>query len=96
MIVALWSRAQLAEDSVVADTGGWGGIALAHNLRSPAEVDAVLAEAEAAGATIARPGAETFWGGYSGVFVDLDGHPWEIAHNPHWTIRDDGSVNLAE
>jgi hypothetical protein len=96
MIVALWSRAQLAEDSVVADTGGWGGIALAHNLRSPAEVDAVLAEAEAAGATIARPGAETFWGGYSGVFVDLDGHPWEIAHNPHWTIRDDGSVKLAE
>jgi catechol 2,3-dioxygenase-like lactoylglutathione lyase family enzyme len=96
MIVALWSRAQLAEDSVVADTGGWGGIALAHNLRSPAEVDAVLAEAEAAGATIARPGAETFWGGYSGVFLDPDGHPWEIAHNPHWTIRDDGSVKLAE
>ncbi len=49
---------------------------LAHNVQSPAEVDAVLAQAEAAGATIARSGAETFWGGgYSGVFVDPDGHP---------------------
>jgi catechol 2,3-dioxygenase-like lactoylglutathione lyase family enzyme len=95
MIVALWSRSQLAEDTVVSDSGGWGGTTLAHNVRSPAEVDAVLAEAEAAGATIARAGAETFWGGYSGVFIDPDGHPWEIAHNPHWTIRDDGSVSLA-
>jgi len=95
MIVALWSRAQLAEDTVVEDGPGWGGITLAHNVRSPAEVNAVLAEANAAGATIVRPGAETFWGGYSGVFVDPDGHPWEIAHNPHWTISDDGSVSLA-
>ena len=94
MIVALWGRDQLADDTVVEDTGGWGGVTLAHNVRSPAEVDAVLAEAEAAGATIARPGAETFWGGYSGVFVDPDGHPWEIAHNPHWTLADDGSVSL--
>jgi len=94
-IVALWGREQLAEDTVVSDSGGWGGITLAHNVRSPAEVDAVLAEAEAAGGTIARPGAETFWGGYSGVFVDLDGHPWEVAHNPHWTLGDDGSVSLA-
>jgi len=80
---------------VVSDEGGWGGITLAHNVRSPAEVDAVLAEADAAGATIARSGAETFWGGYSGVFVDPDGHAWEIAHNPHWTIGKDGSVTLA-
>jgi uncharacterized protein len=94
MIVALWGRTQLAEDSVVLDSGGWGGITLAHNVRSPAEVDAVLAEAAAAGATIARAGAETFWGGYSGVFVDPDGHPWEVAHNPHWTLRDDGSIRL--
>jgi uncharacterized protein len=94
MIVALWSRTQLATDTAVEDSGGWGGVTLAHNERSPAEVDAVLAEAEAAGATIARVGAETFWGGYSGVFVDPDGHAWEIAHNPHWTIRDDGSVTL--
>ena len=93
-ILALWGRDELAEDSAVTDSGGWGGIALAHNVRSPAEVDAVLAEAEAAGATIGRPGAETFWGGYSGVFLDPDGHPWEVAHNPHWTLRDDGSVDL--
>jgi len=95
MIVALWSRAQLAEDTVVSDGGGWGGLTLAHNVRSPAEVDAVLAEAAAAGATTSRSGAETFWGGYSGVFVDPDGHPWEIAHNPHWTLAEDGSVSLA-
>src|SRR5438093_9175194 len=61
MIVALWGRDQLAEDSGVTDSGGWGGVTLAHNVGSPAEVDAVIAEAEAAGATIARPGAETFW-----------------------------------
>jgi catechol 2,3-dioxygenase-like lactoylglutathione lyase family enzyme len=95
MIVALWSRAQLATDTVVDDSGGWGGVTLAHNVRSPAEVDAVLAEAEAAGATIARSGAETFWGGYSGVFVDPDGHPWEVARNPFWILADDGSVSLA-
>ena len=95
MIVALWGRDQLAEDTVVEDSGGWGGVTLAHNVRSPAEVDAVLAEAEAAGATIPRPGAETFWGGYSGVFVDPDGHPWEVAHNPHWTLGDDGAVRLS-
>ncbi len=94
MIVALWDRGSLAEDSVVEDTGGWGGITLAHNVRSPAEVDAVIAEAEAAGARIGRAGAETFWGGYSGVFVDPDGHPWEVAHNPHWTIDEDGATRL--
>jgi uncharacterized protein len=94
MIIALWGRDQLAEDSVVEDSGGWGGITLAHNVRSPAEVDAVLAEAEAAGATIGRPGAETFWGGYSGVFLDPDGHPWEVAHNPYWTLGEDGSIQL--
>jgi predicted lactoylglutathione lyase len=94
MIVALWGRAQLAEDTAVADTGGWGGVTLAYNARSSEEVDSVLAEAEAAGASIPRGGAETFWGGYSGVFVDPEGHAWEVAHNPHWTIADDGSVAL--
>ncbi len=94
MVVALWDRAHLAEDSGVADPGGWGGVALAHNVRSPAEVDEVLATAEAAGARIARPGGETFWGGYSGVFVDPDGHPWEVAHNPHWGLAEDGSVSM--
>jgi uncharacterized protein len=94
MIVALWNRAELAEDSVVTDSGGWGGITLAYNARSPEEVDAVLEEAGRAGATIGRPGAATFWGGYSGVFLDLDGHPWEVAHNPYWTLGEDGSVSL--
>ncbi|MFP5352655.1 MAG: VOC family protein [Actinomycetota bacterium] len=93
-VVALWSRAELAGDSGVEDSGGWGGITLAHNVASPAEVDAVIAEAERAGAAIARAGAETFWGGYSGVFIDPDGHPWEVAHNPGWTLDGDGSVRL--
>jgi catechol 2,3-dioxygenase-like lactoylglutathione lyase family enzyme len=94
MVVALWSREALAEDSGVEDTGGWGGITLAHNVRSHAEVDAVIEEARVAGARIVREPAETFWGGYSGVFVDPDGHPWEVAHNPGWTLTDDGSVRL--
>lgn len=94
MVVGLWGREQLAEDSAVADGGGWGGITLAHNVGSPAEVDAVIEEARGAGATITREPGETFWGGYNGVFADPDGHPWEIAHNPHWTIEPDGSVRL--
>ena len=94
MVVAVWSRESLAHDTAVPDGGGWGGVTLAHNVRSSDEVDAVLAEAESAGATIARPGATTFWGGYSGVFVDPDGHPWEVAHNPHWTVDEDGSISI--
>ena len=93
-ILALWDRAKLAQDSGVQDSGGWGGVTLAHCVDSPADVDTVLEEARAAGATIAREGGDTFWGGYSGVFIDLDGHPWEVAHNPHWTLRDDGSILL--
>ena len=94
MIVALWGRDKLAGDSVVTDGGGWGGVTLAYNVRSPAEVDAVLAEAEQAGATIGRPGAATSWGGYSGIFIDPDGHPWEVAHNPGFIIDSDGSTRL--
>ena len=96
MVVALWDRAKLAEDSCVTDGGGWGGITLAHNVSSPEEVDAVLAEAQAAGASVPRAGAETFWGGYSGLFIDPDGHAWEVAHNPRWTIGPDGSTTLPE
>jgi len=70
-------------------------VTLAHNVRSAQEVDAVMAEARTAGATISRPAAETFWGGYSRVFVDPDGHPWEVAHNPGWTLHDDGSISLS-
>jgi catechol 2,3-dioxygenase-like lactoylglutathione lyase family enzyme len=94
LVLALWGRAQLAEDSGVEDAGGFGGVTLAHNVRSPADVDAVIEEARAAGARIAREPAATFWGGYSGVFVDPDGHPWEVAHNPRWRITDDGATLL--
>jgi hypothetical protein len=95
LVLALWGRKQLAEDTSVDDSGGWGGVTLAYNTRSPAEVDEVIREAEAAGATIARPAAATFWGGYGGVFVDPEGHAWEVAHNPHWTLAEDGSILLA-
>jgi predicted lactoylglutathione lyase len=94
MVLALWDRARLAEDSCVEDGGGRGGATLALNLGSPAEVDAAIEEARAAGATIGREPAETFWGGYSGLFVDPDGHPWEIAHNPRWRLTEDGGVRL--
>ncbi|MET0615925.1 MAG: VOC family protein [Thermoleophilaceae bacterium] len=94
LVFALWGRDQLAEDSGVEDAGGWGGVTLAHNVRSPGEVDSVIEEARGAGADIVREPAETFWGGYSAAFVDPEGHAWEVAHNPHWTIHEDGSVEL--
>lgn len=94
MIVALWDRGKLAADSGVTDNGGWGGITPAYNVNSAAEVDAVIAEARAAGATIPREPAPTWWGGYSAAFVDPDGHPWEVAHNPAWTVHDDGRTTL--
>jgi uncharacterized protein len=94
MVLALWSREKLAEDSAVTDGGGWGGVSLAYNVSSPEEVDRVLEEARTAGATIGRAGAATFWGGYSGLFIDPDGHPWEVAHNPGWQLSPDGSVRL--
>ena len=96
MVFALWDRLRLAEDSGVEPGDGYGDVTLAHNVASPAEVDAILATAEAAGATVTRAPAETFWGGYSGVFLDPDGHPWEVAHNPRWTLASDGSVTLPE
>ncbi len=92
MVLGLWDRDRLAEDSGVRDQGGWGGVTLAHNVRSEADVDLVIEEARTAGAVIAREPAATFWGGYSGVFIDPDGHPWEIAHNPSWTVTDSGAT----
>ena len=76
--------------------GGHGapGIELAHNVRSPEEVDAVLAEAERAGGTRVRGAERMAWGGYSGAFADPDGYVWEVAHNPGWTLAEDGSVRL--
>ena len=94
MVMALWGRDQLAEDSAVEDSGGWGGVTLAHNLRSPDEVDRVIEQARAAGATIAREPAQRPWGGYSAIMIDPEGHAWEIAHNPRWKIAADGSTQL--
>ncbi len=94
IVVALWDRSKAAADSTVVDLGGWGGVTLAHNVASPDEVEAVLAEARAAGASIGRRGAPTAWGGYSGIFIDPGGHPWEIAYNPAWKLDADGTVSL--
>jgi uncharacterized protein len=94
MVLALWDRAMLAEDSAVSDAGGWGGVTLAHNVGSADAVNSIINEARAAGAVIGREPARTFWGGYSGIFIDPDGHPWEVAHNPGWTLHADGRIGL--
>ena len=94
MVLALWDRSRLAEDSAVEDSGGSGGVTLAVNVGSPEDVDAVTEEARRAGAEVGREPAETFWGGHSSVFIDPDGHPWEVAHNPRWGIDEDGGVRL--
>ncbi len=97
MVLSLYPRAALAEDAHVAPEGtGFRAVALAYNTRSRDEVDAALAEAEAAGATILKAAEEAFWGGYSGCFADPDGHLWEVAWNPHWPLDDAGSVKLPE
>lgn len=96
--VALWARDKLARDCGVAggQTSDFSGVALAHNVRSDAEVDEVIEAAEAAGATITRPPAKTFYGGYAGVFADPDGHLWEIAHNPGFPLAEDGSITVPD
>ncbi len=96
--VVLWGRSNLADDVGIADAGtdGFGGIALAQNVRTPEEVDEVLGLAERAGATITTPAHETFYGGYAGYFTDPDGHAWEIAHNPGFTLDDDGNLVLPD
>jgi catechol 2,3-dioxygenase-like lactoylglutathione lyase family enzyme len=98
LAVVLWSRAALAADSGVQDPGGdgFGGMALAHNVHTRAEVDDVLAEAAAAGATVTRPAAETFYGGYAGCFTDPDGHVWEVAHNPGFALGPDGALTVPD
>lgn len=99
MILALWGREALAEDTrldlaPVTPGRSFGGLALAYNTRDEAAVDAVLKEAAAAGGAIVKPAAKTAWGGTAGYFTDPDGHLWEVAHNPFWTLREDGSVSL--
>ena len=97
VVVTLWGRDKLAADMGIEDGGAtWSGIALAHNVGSREEVDEVIEEARRHGATIAREPAETFYGGYAGCFRDLDGHAWEVAHNPGFGLEADGSVVLPE
>jgi catechol 2,3-dioxygenase-like lactoylglutathione lyase family enzyme len=93
-VLSLWDRAKLAEDSGVTDSDGWGGVTLAYAVGSPAEVDAVLAEAKAAGARITPAAGDTSGTATPGVFVDPDGHPWEVLHNPAWSLHADGAVSL--
>jgi predicted lactoylglutathione lyase len=94
--LVLWGRDKLALDGGMppGPPAGFGGIVLAHNVRSQPEVDEIVAAAQGAGATITRPPRRTFYGGYAGVFADLDGHAWEIAHNPGFTLADDGSLTI--
>ncbi len=105
LALVLWSRDKLAADCGLAagpsplpppssPPPGFGGIVLAQNVRSVGEVDAIVAAAAAAGATVTRPPAETFYGGYAGVFTDPDGHAWEIAHNPGFALTDDGALTI--
>ena len=96
--IVLWGRDKLAEDSGVDDpgAGGFGGIALAHNVRSPAEVEAVVTAAADAGAAITRSPTETFYGGYAGCFTDPDGHVWEIAYNPGFPLDHDGAITIPD
>lgn len=96
-VFGLYPRDKLAEDAQIPPDGsGFGGFALAQNVRSKEEVDRVLAEAVAAGGKLLKPAQEVFWGGYSGYFADPDGHPWEIAWNPGFEILSDGSIKLPD
>jgi len=95
VVLVLWGREKLSADMGVADEGArWSGIGLAHNVGSREEVDGLIELARGLGAEISREPAETFYGGYAGVFRDLDGHVWEVAHNPGFGLGDDGSVAL--
>jgi uncharacterized glyoxalase superfamily protein PhnB len=98
MVLVLWERAKVAADSGVPDDGRgtFDGVTLAQNVRSNAEVDAIVAAAAEAGARVTRPPGPTFYGGYAGVFLDPDGHAWEIAFNPGFTLDDDGALVLPE
>lgn len=94
--LVLWGREKLAADSGVDDDGkcSFGGITLAHNVRSAHQVDEVVGRASAAGATITREPSDTFYGGYAGCFRDPDGHVWEIAFNPGFPLDDTGNLTV--
>lgn len=95
VVLSLYPRDLLAEDAgLTPSTSGFGGVTLAQNVSSPAEVDSILALAERAGGQILKPGRVVFWGGYAGYFADLDGHPWEIAWNPKLPLDENGALVL--
>ena len=97
MVVSLYPFADLAADAgLQPERSGSAAVALAYNARSKAEADAVIAEAARAGAIMVKPAADTFWGGYAGYFRDLDGHLWEVAWNPGFTLGEDGAVHLTD
>lgn len=97
VVLGLFGRDALQEDAKAGDLWtGNGGTAVAMNYASGAEVDAMMAVAEAAGARILKPAQKVFWGGYSGYFADLDGHAWEVAHNPFWPMQENGRIDLPE
>ena len=97
LVLSLFPRAHLAADAQVPDTpAGFGGVTLALNQDSEAAVDAVLAEAVEAGATLLKPGQNVFWGGYSGYFADPNGHPWEVAYNPFLPFDEAGRLVLPD
>ncbi|MEJ8668562.1 MULTISPECIES: VOC family protein [unclassified Streptomyces] len=101
LALVLWGRDKLARDCGLTDgtagtPAGFGGIALAHNVRSDAEVDELLTAAERAGATVTKPAATNAVGFYSGAFVDPDGHAWEVAHNPGFPLAADGSLTIPD
>jgi uncharacterized protein len=95
MVLALYPRDALADDAQVSGEGaGFAGVTLAYCTRSREETDEILRQVERAGARIVKPAREVFWGGYSGYFADPDGHLWEVAHNPFWTLDEKGNVHL--
>lgn len=98
LAVVLWGMDELSADCGAGprQPGGFDGIALAQNVGSRVEVDEVMAAAEAAGAAVTRRAADTFYGGYAGVFTDPDGHAWEIAHNPGFPLAADGTITIPD
>ena len=95
LALALYSRNELAKDAKISPEGhSFCGVALAYNTRTREEVDAVMAEAQAAGAKILKPAEEAFWGGYSAYFADPDGFLWEVAWNPSFAMARDGSIRV--
>ncbi len=95
IILALYPKNELAADAKVSpESSGFSGITLAYNAKSEAEVDAVLLEVAALGAEIIKPAEKVFWGGYSGYFKDLDGHLFEVAHNPFVTFDENDNLMM--